>query len=513
MTITGADVPTNADPDDAILELRGLRKTFPGVVALDSVDFDVRRGEVHALLGANGAGKSTLIKIVAGLYRPDAGEVRIAGRAVELRDTHMARTLGVSVIYQDFALLPHLSVAENLFLGRELTTSFGLIDWRGIRAEARRHLDRLGIEIPITAKVSSLSTGQRQLIEMAKALSIDAKLLILDEPTASLSRGEAEKLFVLIRKLAQAGVGIVYVSHRLEEIAPLVNRVTVLRDGRSVGTYPIDQLDRKSVVALITGRERRPSEPTRQDRRPIGEPLLESHRLGRTKEFEDISFTLRRSEILVLTGLVGAGRTELLETIFGARLAASGEIRVGGKLAKFASPRDAIRNGIALLPEDRRGQGLAVVMSVAANMTLASLAQFVGRLLLQPKRELQHARRMINDLAIRTPGPFQAAGLLSGGNQQKLVLAKWLSTPAEIFLLDEPTQGVDVGAKEEIYRLIRKIAASGKAVLVASSDLEEVLEIADRVLAIRQGRIVNEFRSGSIDPALLVDAITHGQAA
>jgi ribose transport system ATP-binding protein len=317
----------------------------------------------------------------------------------------------------------------------------------------------------------------------------------------------------LIRKLAKARVGIVYVSHRLEEIAPLVNRVTVLRDGRSVGTFPVDRLDRKNVVALITGRDRRTSESARQHRRPIGEPVLELRNLGRVREFEDISFTLRRNEILVLTGLVGAGRTELLETIFGARLAARGEIRVGGKAAKFASPRDAIQNGIALLPEDRRGQGLAVVMSVAANMTLASLAQFIGRLLLQPKRELQHVRGMITGLAIRTPGPFQAAGLLSGGNQQKLVLAKWLSTSAEIFLLDEPTQGVDVGTKEEIYRLIREMAASGKAILVASSDLEEVLEIADRVLAIRQGRIVKEFRNETIDPALLVDAITHGEAA
>ena len=512
MTITGADSPTFAGAEAPILELRNLRKTFPGVVALDSVDFDVQRGEVHALLGANGAGKSTLIKIVAGLYQPDGGEVRIEGRAIQLRDTHMSRALGVSVIYQDFALLPHLSVAENLFLGRELT-SFGLIDWRRTHAEARRQLDRLGIVIPTTDKVSSLSTAQRQLIEIAKALGVDAKLLILDEPTASLSSGEAEKLFVLIRKLAKARVGIIYVSHRLEEIAPLVNRVTILRDGRSVGTFPVDRLDRKNVVALITGRDRRTSEPARRDCRSIGEPMLELRNLGRAREFEDISFTLRRNEILVLTGLVGAGRTELLETIFGARLPARGEIRVGGKVAKFASPRDAIQNGIALLPEDRRGQGLAVVMSVAANMTLASLAQFIGRLLLRPKRELQHVRGMITGLAIRTPGPSQAAGLLSGGNQQKLVLAKWLSTSAEIFLLDEPTQGVDVGTKEEIYRLIREMAASGKAILVASSDLEEVLEIADRVLAIRQGRIVKEFRDETIDPALLVDAITHGQAA
>jgi ribose transport system ATP-binding protein len=498
---------------ETVLELRKLRKEFPAVIALDGVDFDVRRGEVHALLGANGAGKSTLIKVVAGLYRADAGEIRIAGKTVELRDTQAAQALGVSVIYQDFALAPNLTVAENLFLGRELMTPWGLIDWRRTHREARRLLDRLAIDIPTTMKVSKLSTAQRQLVEIAKALGIEAKLLVLDEPTASLSRGEAEKLFDLIRRLARSGVGVIYVSHRLEEIAPLVDRVTVLRDGRSVGTYPVGQLDRANVVALITGRAGQSSERSRRGANLTGELLLELRALGRAGEFEDISLTVHRGEIVVLTGLVGAGRTELLETIFGARRAGSGEIRIGGKAVIFARPSDAIRSGIALIPEDRRGQGLALIMPVVANMTLAALGRFVAGLLLQPRRELQHARRMIAELAIKTAGPLQAAALLSGGNQQKLVLSKWLSTSAEVFLLDEPTQGVDVGAKEEIYRLIRGLAAAGKALLVASSDLEEVLEIGDRVLAFRRGRIVGEFGGDSIEAARLVDAITHGQAA
>ncbi len=510
---SAAPMPPSGAPAEVVLEVRGLRKTYPGVVALDQLDFDLHRGEVHALLGANGAGKSTLIKIVAGLYRADAGEIHIDGRPVDLRDTQTAQALGISVIYQDFALVPHLSVAENLFLGREFVTPLGLIDWRRTHAEARRLLARLNIDIQTTAVVSSLSMGQRQLVEIAKALGIDARVLILDEPTASLSRGEVDTLFALIRKLAQSGVGIIYVSHRLEEIASLVNRVTVLRDGRSVGTYPVDQLDRRNVVALITGQERRSQETSSREARTRGQPLLELRHLSRAREFEDISLTLHRGEILVLTGLVGAGRTELLETIFGARRAAGGEIRVGGQLAKFSSPRDAIRSGIALLPEDRRGHGIAVIMPVFANVTLASLVQFVRLLLLQPKRELQHARRMISYLSIRTPSPFQAAGLLSGGNQQKLVLAKWLSTSAEIFLLDEPTQGIDVGTKDEIYRLVRGLAAAGKAVLVVSSDLEEVLELGDRIIAVRQGRIVGEFANNALDPTLLVDAITHGRAA
>ena len=455
---------------ETVLELRKLRKEFPAVIALDGVDFDVRRGEVHALLGANGAGKSTLIKVVAGLYRADAGEIRIAGKTVELRDTQAAQALGVSVIYQDFALAPNLTVAENLFLGRELITPWGLIDWRRTHREARRLLDRLAIDIPTTMKVSKLSTAQRQLVEIAKALGIEAKLLVLDEPTASLSRGEAEKLFDLIRRLARSGVGVIYVSHRLEEIAPLVDRVTVLRDGRSVGTYPVGQLDRANVVALITGRAGQSSERSRRGANLTGELLLELRALGRAGEFEDISLTVHRGEIVVLTGLVGAGRTELLETIFGARRAGSGEIRIGGKAVIFARPSDAIRSGIALIPEDRRGQGLALIMPVVANMTLAALGRFVAGLLLQPRRELQHARRMIAELAIKTAGPLQAAALLSGGNQQKLVLSKWLSTSAEVFLLDEPTQGVDVGAKEEIYRLIRGLAAAGKALLMESQD-------------------------------------------
>ena len=319
-------------------------------------------------------------------------------------------------------------------------------------------------------KVSKLSTAQRQLVEIAKALGIEAKLLVLDEPTASLSRGEAEKLFDLIRRLARSGVGVIYVSHRLEEIAPLVDRVTVLRDGRSVGTYPVGQLDRANVVALITGRAGQSSERSRRGANLTGELLLELRALGRAGEFEDISLTVHRGEIVVLTGLVGAGRTELLETIFGARRAGSGEIRIGGKAVIFARPSDAIRSGIALIPEDRRGQGLALIMPVVANMTLAALGRFVAGLLLQPRRELQHARRMIAELAIKTAGPLQAAALLSGGNQQKLVLSKWLSTSAEVFLLDEPTQGVDVGAKEEIYRLIRGLAAAGKALLMELQD-------------------------------------------
>jgi ribose transport system ATP-binding protein len=503
----------SAMPDAAVLEVCGLRKVFPGVVALDDVDFDVRRGEVHALLGANGAGKSTLIKIVSGLYRADGGRISIDGHAVDISDTKTARDLGVSVIYQDFALIPHLSVAENLFLGRELMTPLGLVDWRRTHAAARTLLDRLGVAIPTDLRISALSIGQRQLVEIAKALGVEAKLLILDEPTASLSQGESDILFALVKRLAQSGVGIVYVSHRLEEIAPLVDRVTILRDGKSVGTFPVGDLDRSKVVALITGHERTPSLARERTVRTLGDILLDVRGLSRPREFSDISFAVRRGEILVLTGLVGAGRTELVETIFGARTAAAGEIRLRDTRMAWKSPGDAVRHGVALIPEDRRGHGLALIMPVFQNITLAALARFLRRGFLDIGAELRHAAAMIRDLAIRTAGPSVPAGFLSGGNQQKLVLAKWLSTAAEMFLLDEPTQGVDVGAKDEIYRLIRDIAGTGKAVLVVSSDLEEVLEIADRILVMRQGRIVGEFVNEDLRASVLIEAITHGQAA
>lgn len=500
----------NPAASETVLSITGLSKTFPGVVALDDVSIDLRPGEVHALLGANGAGKSTLIKIVSGIYRADSGEIRIDGEPVEIRDAQMAQARGISVIYQDLALTPHLSVAENIFLGREFLTPLHTIDWKRTHEEARRLLDRIGIHIPTTTKVRDLGTGQKQLVEIARALGVDAKILILDEPTASLSHAEADRLFDLVRRLAESGVGMIYVSHRLEEIAPLVDRVTILRDGRSVGTFPVGELDRRKVVSLITGHEGTGS-PAHRTRTP-GETLLELRGLTRKNEFSDISFSVRRGEVLVLTGLVGAGRTELLETVFGARRADSGEIILANTPITPASPRDAIGAGIALIPEDRRGRGVSVIMPVFANITLAALGKFARRFRLDLAAEMAHARKMITDLGIRTSSPSAPASSLSGGNQQKVALAKWLSTDAELFLFDEPTQGVDVGAKEEIYRLIDELAAGGKAVVVASSDIEEVMEIADRILAVRKGRIVGEFDNLDLKASVVMDAITHGDA-
>lgn len=506
-------IEEDASQGAPLLSLKGVRKSFPGVLALDSVDLEVRAGEVHALLGANGAGKSTLIKIVSGLYKADAGELLIDDVPIEHHGTHGSKELGISAIYQEFALVPDMSVAENLFLGREICTPFGLIDWKQTYIEARHILDRVGIDVLPTDLVRNLSTGQRQLVEIAKALSIDAKLLILDEPTAALSQGEAENLFALIHQLAKSGVGMIYVSHRLEEIAPLVDRVTILRDGKSVGTFPVDALDRQKVVSLITGHKQSAKNKEHAQQRKAGSVLLETRNLTRKGEFENISITARRGEITILTGLVGAGRTEVLETIFGARKPEKGEILLDGKPVNIAHPQDAIEAGIALIPEDRRGQGISVTMPIFSNITLASLHRFVRGFVLNVQRELVHASKMIDSLAIKAPHPKVQAGTLSGGNQQKVVLAKWLSTSAELYLFDEPTQGVDVGAKKEIYRLMNDLAMDGKAILVSSSDLEEVMEIADRIIPFRKGKVVGDLINKNLKPSEVMDFIVHGSSS
>jgi ribose transport system ATP-binding protein len=494
---------------DEILTVCGLRKTFPGVVALDAVDFDVRAGEVHALLGANGAGKSTLIKLVAGLYLPDAGEIALSGRPVNFMSAADAMAAGVSVIYQDFALIPYLSVAENIFLGNEILGPFGLVDWKTTHREARRLLDLVGCDFPTEMMVGELGTGQRQLVEVAKALRREARVLILDEPTASLSQGESARLFELIRELKRKQVGLVYVSHRLDEITGLVDRVTVLRDGRSMGTFPAAEIDRRKIVTLITGHDALPS-LSRRSAKLDETPLLVTKHLSRDGEFEDVSIDVRRGEVVVITGLIGSGRTELLETLFRARRPDKGEIVLDGRRCDQAPVRSAIRDGIVLIPEDRRGHGLCMILPMYENIAMATLRRFFGALGLSRRSEIEHADTMIRALNIRPADASAEAGTLSGGNQQKVVLAKWLSTDAKVFLFDEPTQGVDVGAKNEIHDIVRNLAARGKAVLIASSDLEEVLAVADRVLAMRQGRIVAEFSGAAMKGSDLVEAITHG---
>jgi ribose transport system ATP-binding protein len=488
VTVSGPGVDGVAAPP--LLEVRGLSKEFPGVQALQAVDFDVRRGEVHVLLGENGAGKSTLVKILTGAQPKDAGEIRWRGQPVDIADPHRAQELGISVIYQEFNLVPYMTVAENIFLGRE-PVSHGLLDRGRMLREAAAILADLGVNVPPTMRVSELGIAAQQMTEIAKALSLDAELLIMDEPTATLTEHEIEQLFGAIRRLRARGVSVVYISHRLNEVKQVGDRVTVLRDGRKVATLDVAEASVHHMIRLMVGhdlREQYPKQPVER-----GPEVLRVERLCRDGVLRDISFSLHRGEILGLAGLVGAGRTELARAIFGADPIDSGRIIVNGRQVSIASPAEAIRRGIGLVPEDRQAQGLLLDQSVAKNITLPSLARlFPGWRLVSPRVEAEMAARYIADLRIRTPSEERMVRFLSGGNQQKVVVAKWLCSHSDVLVFDEPTRGIDVGAKVEVFQLMTDLARRGAGLIMISSDLLEVLGMSDRILVMRGGRLVGE---------------------
>ena len=467
-----------------------MTKAFPGVQALLGVDLDVSAGEVHALVGENGAGKSTLMKIVAGVYHPDSGSIRLGGQPILNDNPRQALERGISMIHQELNLVPNLSVAENVFLGHAPTRG-GLIDWRRLYADAEALGARLGIELDVHARVEELSVARQQMVEIAKALSLDARVIIMDEPTSALTERETEALFGIIARLKDQGVAVVYISHRLDEIFRVADRVTVLRDGRLVGTVPIAQATQPQLIAMMVGRELTTLFP--KDVVEIGEPVFEVRHLSRARVLEDISFVLRRREILGLAGLVGAGRTELVRALFGADRLDSGEIVIEGQRTRIRSPRDAIRMGLGFVTEDRKLQGLVLGMTVRENETLASLAQ-VSRLgFLRLGRERSVAARLTEQLGVRTPGIEQEVANLSGGNQQKVVIAKWLATRPRILILDEPTRGIDVAAKAEVHALMSRLVREGVSILMISSELPEILGMSDRILVMRQGRLTGEF--------------------
>jgi ribose transport system ATP-binding protein len=472
----------------ALLQMRGISKRFQAVNALQDIDFDLTSGEVHAVCGENGAGKSTLMKILSGELRPDTGEISLRGESTSFTSTREAQRAGIAMIHQELNLVPHLSVAENMFLARE-PQRFGFIDRTRINADARRWLERLGLAIEPKALVRSLSVAQRQMVEIAKALSLDAAILIMDEPTSSLTESETSTLFGVVRDLRRAGVAIVYISHRLNELPEIADRVTVLRDGRRVSTGNFADTRIDDIVVRMVGRplDDKYPQPTRV---PNGAVLMHVAGLTRSGVFRDIEFDLRRGEILGFAGLVGAGRTEVARAIFGADRFDAGSIHVHGKALKARSPRDAIRRGVAYLSEDRKAHGLAIDMTVAHNVSMANLAALSDRFGFIRLRDEEHAaRRYIDLLGIRTPSARQLARLLSGGNQQKVVVAKWLFRDSRILFFDEPTRGIDVGAKYAIYRLLDELAARGIGVVLISSDLPEILGMTDRVAVFRGGRI------------------------
>jgi len=484
-------------PPAPLVEVRGISKAFPGVRALDDVSLTVGRGEVLAVIGENGAGKSTLLKILAGVQPPDAGEILVAGRSVRFRGVEDALRAGIALIHQELNLADNLDLAGNIFLGRE-PRRLGLLDLRAMRREAAGWLAMVGLDLDPATPLARLSIGRRQLVEIAKAVSTRARLLIMDEPTSSLSARETETLFGVVRDLRSRGVSVIWISHRLAEIKELADRVTVLRDGRNAGEIP-DRggIEHDRMIRMMVGRDidrlaRRPSHPP-------GGVVLEARGL-RTAAHpgQAVSLAVRAGEIVGIAGLVGAGRSELLATLFGVTPAVAGAVLVGGRAVTPATPRAAIRAGLALVPEDRKQQGLILEMAVRENVSLAALATAGRGGFIDVPGERRLAAELIAALAIKTPGDRQAVRYLSGGNQQKVVLAKWLAIRPRVLLLDEPTRGIDVGAKAEIYDLVHRLAGDGLAVLFVSSEMEEILSLADRALVMHEGRLVGELDRGQL---------------
>ena len=482
-----------------VLEARGICKSFPGVKALDGVRLTVRRGRLHALLGENGAGKSTLINILAGVFPPDAGEVLLDGQPVAFRNPRQAREAGIAIIFQELNLVPHLSVAQNMFLGREPLTRVGLVDDARMNREAGTWLHRLKLEVDPRTPVGRLRVGQQQVVEIAKALSLNARVIIMDEPTSAITEQEVAVLFQLIHQLKQGGVAIIYITHKLDELSAIADDLTVLRDGRFIDSRPVQEISYDETVRLMVGRNlsdlysRSKAEPREELLRVEGLSLAHP---ARASEFtvRDVSFQLYRGEVLGCFGLMGAGRTELLETLFGLHPdRASGRVYLAGQPVWFDSPRRAIDAGLVLAPEDRKREGLVLSLSVAANTSLACLDQTERFGFLDASRESDLVHRYVNRLRIKTPSIHQITRLLSGGNQQKVVLAKWLATRPKVLLLDEPTRGIDIAAKREIYELMDELVASGLGVVLVSSELPEILAVADRILVMCDGRKTAEF--------------------
>ncbi|WP_186065427.1 sugar ABC transporter ATP-binding protein [Burkholderia gladioli] len=480
------------------LEVSRISKTFPGVRALDQVNLHVSRGEVLALAGENGAGKSTLMKILTGVLQPDAGgTIAVEGRPVVLADSHHARALGIGIIYQELSVVDNLSIAENIFLAREPLNRLGFVDRARMNREASELLAGIGMTIEPRRLVGELSVGQKQMVEIAKAVSCQPRILIMDEPTASLSHHETRLLLELIARLRAREIGVVYISHRLEELFELADRVTVLRDGSTVADAPMAAVDRAWLVRKMVDREldelyaKSASHATREVVLEVEGLTMRSHK-GAPGWVRDVSFRVHRGEILGIAGLVGAGRTEIMEMIFGMR-PASGEVRVAGRPVAIRGPHDAIAHGIGFATEDRKGQGLVAGMSIRENFSLTHLESYSPWQFVRHAKEARRCREFVRELGVKTPSIEQKVVNLSGGNQQKVVLAKWLARRPRLLIVDEPTRGIDIGAKAEVHALLARLAEQGVAIIAISSDLQEVLAISDRILVVREGRVTGDF--------------------
>ena len=495
-----------------LLEMRGIGKSFPGVRALSDVSLTLSGGEVLVLVGENGAGKSTLMKILSGALRADSGEIFIDGAAVAIDSPQRAQQLGIGMIYQEFTLVPQLSAIANVTLGSEPARG-GFLDAAAAARRTAAVFDELGLRVPLEVPVSDLSVGQQQLVEIAKVLARSARIIVMDEPTAALADREIEGLFAVIAQLRASGAGIIYISHRMEELSRIADRIAVMRDGSIVAAKPAADFSAGEIVRDMVGRQLDAHFPELLPLAPDAPTRLEVRSLSRRPAFEDVSFAVRAGEIVGLAGLIGAGRTEILRAIAGADVPDGGEVKVDGAALRPGDIAGDIGAGVAFITEDRKGQGLVLGMTVRENVSLAHLADFVDRdLLVDLARERAAATRMIEQLQIRTPSTEQLVGNLSGGTQQKVVLSKWLLGDARVFLFDEPTRGIDVGAKAEIYRIMLELAARGAAIVMVSSDLPEVLGMAHRILVVRAGRIAAEFARAQATPERVISVAT-GAAA
>lgn len=473
--------------------MKGIDKSFPGVHALDHVDFEVRKGEVHALMGENGAGKSTLMKVLTGIYKKDSGTITYEGKEVEFLNPKEAQDAGIVIVHQELNMIGHLTVAQNIFIGREFMKG-GLIDDDRMNQETQKLFDKLNIDIDPTVKIGKLTVGKQQMCEIAKAISHDAKVIVFDEPTAALTEAEIEELFKIIRDLRSKGIGIVYISHRMDEIKVITDRVTVMRDGKYVGTLITKDCTKDDIINMMVGRVIYEDPKTKSNVAKDAPVVLKVEHLNAGKMVRDVSFELRKGEILGVAGLMGAGRTETARALFGADPKDSGEIYINGEKVEINSPMDAVAHGIGYLSEDRKRFGIVVQKTVAENSTMASLENFMSRIFINKKKEKSIAEKYVERLKTKTPGVDQLVVNLSGGNQQKVVIAKWLVKNCDILIFDEPTRGIDVGAKSEIYHLMNELVAEGKSIIMISSEMTEILRMSDRIMIMCEGR-----KTGEID--------------
>ena len=492
---------------DVILTMKDIDKSFPGVHALDHVNFEVKKGEVHALMGENGAGKSTLMKVLTGIYTKDSGSITFEGKEVEFHNTREAQDAGIVIVHQELNMLGHLTVAQNIFIGREFKKGIG-IDDKKMNEEAAKLFERLHIDIEPTETMSNLTVGKQQMCEIAKAISHEAKVIIFDEPSAALTESEIEELFKIIQDLRKQQLGIVYISHRMDEIKVITDRVTVMRDGGYVGTLITNECTKDDIINMMVGRviyEDPKTESTVPKDAPV---VLKVEHLNAGRMVQDVSFELRKGEILGFSGLMGAGRTETARAIFGADSKSSGDIYINGQKVEINSPQDAVKCGIGYLSEDRKWYGIVVQKSVAENSTMASMENFIKGLFINKAKENKVAQEYVDSLATKTPGVDQLVVNLSGGNQQKVVIAKWLIRNCDILIFDEPTRGIDVGAKNEIYKLMNRLAEEGKSIIMISSEMTEILRMSDRVVVMCEGRKTGEIDISEASQEIIMNMAT-----